>query len=50
MDNLENIRITVCEHTNKPVVQEIFNNEWVCLHGDTEQDDLELIKQIENGK
>ena len=45
MENLNKIRVCVCEYTNKPVVQERFGDEWVCIHGDSEQEDLELIKQ-----
>jgi len=44
---MENIRVSVCEHTGNPVVQEKFGKEWVCMHGDNEQEDIELIKKIE---
>lgn len=49
-----NLRIEVCEHTNKPVVQERFGEEWVCIHDETREEELENIKQVkkllENGK
>jgi hypothetical protein len=50
MDNLNNIRVCICEHTEKPVVQGKFGNEWVCLHGDTEQEDVELINKFNDGR
>ena len=42
---INKIRVCVCEHTNKLVVQERFSDGWICMHGDNEQEDLELIKQ-----
>jgi hypothetical protein len=42
----DKIRIEVCEHTNKPVVQERFGEEWVCIHDETREEELENIKQV----
>lgn len=51
---LDNLRIEVCEHTNRPVVQQKFGEEWVCIHDETQEEELENInnvkKQLENGK
>jgi len=41
-----NLRIEVCEHTNKPIVQEKFGEEWVCIHEDTRKQELDNIKQV----
>jgi len=41
-----NLRIEVCEYTNKPVVQERFGEEWVCIHDETREEELENIKQV----
>jgi hypothetical protein len=43
---MENVRIVICEHTGKPVVQEKFDKEWLCLHGDTDQEDMELVNKL----
>ena len=43
-----NLRIEVCEHTNKPIVQEKFGKEWVCIHDETREQELENIKQVLN--
>lgn len=43
-----NLRIEVCEHTNKPIVQEKFGEEWVCIHEDTRKQELNNIKQVLN--
>jgi hypothetical protein len=45
---MENVRIAKCEHTNKLVVQEKFGDEWLCMHGENDQEDLELINKVEN--
>jgi hypothetical protein len=50
MDNLNNNRVCICEHTQKPVVQEKIGNEWICLYGDTEQEDVELINKFNDGE
>ena len=47
---MENVRVRVCSHTNKPVVQEKFGEEWVCMHGENEKEDLKLIKKVKYGK
>lgn len=47
---MKNIRIAKCEHTNKPVVQEKFGEEWVCIHGDNEKEDIKLIKKVKYGR
>ena len=41
-----NLRIEVCEYTNRPVVQERFGKEWICIHEDTREQELENIKQV----
>lgn len=41
-----NLRIEVCKHTNRPVVQERFGEEWVCIHDETRKEELENIKQV----
>lgn len=46
--NLENLRIHVCEHTNKPVIQEKFGEEWVCMHGENDNEDIELINKVKH--
>jgi len=43
---VDNIRIEVCEYTNRPVVQERFGQEWVCIHDETEKEELENIKKV----
>jgi hypothetical protein len=43
---LDNLRIGFCEHTNRPVVQEKFGEEWVCIHSETEEQELEDIKEL----
>jgi lactam utilization protein B len=45
---MENVRIVICEHTGKPVVQERFDKEWICIHGDTDQEDMELVNKIKS--
>jgi len=47
---MENIRVSICEHTGKPVIQEKFSEEWLCIHGESEEEDLELIKKVNYGK
>ena len=59
---INDLRIGLCKHTNKPVVQQRYDghddglNEkgWICLHEETEEEELENIinvkKQLENGK
>lgn len=41
-----NIRIGFCEHTQNEVVQEKFGEEWVCIHDETRNEELENIKQV----
>lgn len=41
-----NLRIEVCEYTNRPVVQERFGKEWICIHDETREEELENIKQV----
>jgi len=40
------IRVEVCEHTQEEVVQEKFGNEWVCIHEDTREQELENINKL----
>lgn len=47
---MENVRVSICSHTNKLVVQEKFGKEWVCMHGANEKEDLELINKITNNR
>jgi hypothetical protein len=46
--NMENVRIAKCEHTSKLVVQEKFGEEWVCMHGENDKEDVELINKVKN--
>lgn len=39
------VRVATCKHTGKEIVQEKFGNEWVCMHSDTEEEDLKKIKK-----
>jgi hypothetical protein len=43
-----NIRIGFCEHTQNEVVQEKFGEEWLCIHDETREQELENIKEIKN--
>lgn len=43
---MENVRIAKCEHTSKLVVQEKFGEEWVCMHGENDKEDVELINKV----
>lgn len=42
----ENLRLVICKHTKEEIVQEKFGDEWVCLHGDTKEDDLKLVEKF----
>lgn len=50
----DKVRIGFCEHTKTEIVQERFGDEWVCIHDETREEELENInnvkKQLENGK
>jgi len=50
----DKVRIGFCEHTQKEIVQEKFGDEWICIHDETREEELENInnvkKQLENGK
>lgn len=50
----DKVRIGFCEHTETEVVQERFGNEWVCIHDETRQEELENIinvkEQLKHGK
>jgi hypothetical protein len=41
------VRIGFCEHTQTEVVQEKFGEEWVCIHEDTREKELENIRKIQ---
>lgn len=49
-----NVRIAICEYTQTKIVQEKFGDEWICIHEETREEELENIinvkKQLENGK
>ena len=49
-NNMKNVRVSICNHTNKLVVQEKFGKEWVCMHGANEKEDLKLIKKVKYGR
>jgi hypothetical protein len=38
------IKIGFCEHTQNEVIQEKFGEEWICIHEDTRDQELESIK------
>ena len=40
------VRVGFCEHTQKEVVQEKFGDEWICIHEETREQELENIKQV----
>ena len=40
------VRIGFCEHTQKEVVQEKFGDEWICIHEDTREQELENINKL----
>lgn len=42
---VQKIKIGFCEHTQTEVVQEKFGDEWVCIHDETREQELENIKQ-----
>ena len=42
------IRIGFCEHTQNEVVQEKFGEEWVCIHDETREQELENINEVKN--
>ena len=48
------VRVGFCEHTQTEVVQEWWGEEWVCIHEDTREQELESInnvkEQLKNGK
>jgi hypothetical protein len=44
--NLDNLRIHFCEYTNREVVQEKFSDEWICIHEETEEQELENIVNV----
>jgi len=37
------VRIDFCEHTQTQIVQEKFEEEWVCIHDNTREEELENI-------
>jgi hypothetical protein len=41
----DKLRIKVCEHTNRPVVQQKFGEEWVCIHDETKEEEEENINK-----
>lgn len=43
---INNLRIEVCEYTNKPIVQQKFGDEWICIHDGSREEELENIKQV----
>lgn len=46
MDIENKVRVGFCEHTQNEVVQEKFGDEWICIHEDTREQELENIKQV----
>lgn len=40
------IRVGFCEHTQNEVVQEKFGKEWVCIHDETREEELENINKV----
>ena len=40
------LRVEFCEHTQTKVVQEKFGEEWVCIHEDTREQELESINKV----
>lgn len=40
------VRVGFCEHTQTKVVQEKFGKEWVCIHEDTREQELENINKV----
>lgn len=42
----DKVRIGFCEHTEAEVVQERFGDEWVCIHDETRQEELENIINV----
>ena len=48
MRKLSSIRIACCTHTHKEVLQEYFDKskEWVCLHNDNPEKDLEEVQKF----
>ena len=53
---LSNVRVGFCKYTNREVVQEKYHghsdglNEdgWICMHEDTEEEELENIIKLKN--
>lgn len=43
---VDKVRIAFCEHTQNEVVQEKFGEEWVCIHDDTREEELENIEEV----
>lgn len=44
-----NLRVVVCEHTNKEVLQEkIDKDTWLCLHNDNEEQDKKEVEDFKN--
>ena len=41
---MENLRVGICSHTQTEVVQQKFGEEWVCIHDDTREQELENIR------
>lgn len=46
---MKNVKITICKYTKKPIVQEKFGNEWVCVHFDTAREDREHVNKVKSG-
>lgn len=40
------IRVGFCEYTQNKVVQEKFGEEWVCIHDETREEELENINKV----
>lgn len=47
-NNME--RIAVCAHTGLAIVQMYMDNEWICLHADTPEQDKVNVDNFNNGE
>ena len=43
-------RIAVCAHTGLAIVQMYMDNEWICLHADTPEQDKVNVDNFNNGE
>jgi hypothetical protein len=44
--DLKLVRVGICNCTGKEVVQEKINDEWLCLHNETQEEDQDDVNAL----